>query len=340
RVGWSRLKGSRGMSRDSVSLAVHACKFADWMPSAVHALATEPSGRVVAVGREHGDIELTVPFEGYRVEARIPGQRDRNLRSLVWSNVYEDNREPEQARPSTGARLFGCGMEGAVFEVDLVRLCYKNVRNTHGGAAWNMKAAASLPLLAVGCEDGTVKLFSTSDQGLEYKKSFLTTNSRVLSVTWGTGDEVVFAGCANSLVHCFDASTGQSMFDMRLEGPKHKNTSVWALEALKDGTVISGDSMGRIQIWDQMTGTQLQSLVTHQADVRALCTSGDGSNLFCSGMDGKVVCLDRGADSDGPDPTGTSWDEERGEWSVGTMQRRHTHDVFALALHPGTGGDG
>lgn len=43
-----------------------------------------------------------------------------------------------------------------------------------------------------------------------------------------------------------DGSTGQ--FDMRLESGRKEDVLVWALEALSDGTVVSGDSYGRIQV--------------------------------------------------------------------------------------------
>lgn len=43
-----------------------------------------------------------------------------------------------------------------------------------------------------------------------------------------------------------DGSTGQ--FDMRLESGRKEGVLVWALEALSDGSVVSGDSYGRIQV--------------------------------------------------------------------------------------------
>lgn len=191
-------------------LAVHLVRVKAWMPSAVHALAAHPDGRLLAVGREDGDIELTVPTEGYRVESRIPGRKGKGLRSLAWQKGEEDS-EPEEGLRKQPPRLFGCGLDGTVFEVNLEKLCYKNVRDVFGGAAWCMKAASSSPLLAVGCEDGAVRLFTTEAGGLEYKKSFPSTGSRVLSIAWGAADGVLFAGNANSLIHCFDVVSGQSM---------------------------------------------------------------------------------------------------------------------------------
>ena len=183
-------------------MAVNHSRVQLWMPSAVQALASRPDGKIMAVGREDGDIELTVPGEGYRAEARVPGQKDKGLRSLAWINGSTEAEAP---------RLFGCGLDGTVFEVDLVRLCYKNVRDVYGGSAWTMRSSGALGLLAVGCEDGSVRLFSTEGDGIEYKRSFPPTGSRVLSLAWGPENLVIYAGSADSMIHCLDAKTGQSL---------------------------------------------------------------------------------------------------------------------------------
>jgi len=51
-------------------------------------------------------------------------------------------------------------------------------------------------------------------------------------------------------------------------------------------------TLSRDQVWDGLTGTQLQSLTTHEADVLCLCVAegqGQGqTQLFASGCDGKV----------------------------------------------------
>lgn len=214
------------MEDEGQKVAANVSRIQVWMPQPVHALATRPDNKVVAVGREDGDVELTLPNEGYRVEARIPGQKDKGLRSLVWiggagggSSDSEgegvDNEAAAASEEDDGARLFGCGLDGTVFEVDLLRLCYKNVRDAYGGAAWCMRPAASLSLLAVGCEDGSIRLFSTEGGSLEYKRSFPSTGSRVLCLAWGPANDVIFAGCLDSMIHCLDATTGQTLVSGR-----------------------------------------------------------------------------------------------------------------------------
>lgn len=41
----------------------------------------------------------------------------------------------------------------------------------------------------------------------------------------------------------------------------------------RDGTIVSGDSMGMVKFWDSRTCTQLQSFQGHGADVLCLTIS-------------------------------------------------------------------
>lgn len=229
------------MGDEEFKVAANVSRQQVWMPQPVHALATRPDSKVVAVGREDGDIELAVPTEGYRVEARVPGQKNKGLRSLAWieaageSASAEDEGQHSAVAAEDGARLFGCGLDGTVFEVDLLRLCYKNVRDAYGGAAWCMRPAAALSLLAIGCEDGSVRLFSTENGGVEYKRSFPSTGSRVLCLGWGPANDVIFAGCLDSMIHCFDVTTGQIL----VSGRSRLNVA-WLLCVHSIRLVVSG----------------------------------------------------------------------------------------------------
>jgi hypothetical protein len=37
---------------------VHKCRFSDWKPSVIRSIASDPFSRLVAVGREDGDVEV------------------------------------------------------------------------------------------------------------------------------------------------------------------------------------------------------------------------------------------------------------------------------------------
>jgi U3 small nucleolar RNA-associated protein 4 len=105
-------------------------------------------------------------------------------------------------------------------------------------------------------------------------------------------------------------------------------TRVWALLALSDGTVISGDSLGHVQFWDGSTGTLLQSFDQNdkKADVLALTVTPNECQVFASGIDPRILSMER---SQSP----LSYDSSSSQgWIMTHAQRPHTHDVKALTI--------
>lgn len=47
---------------------------------------------------------------------------------------------------------------------------------------------------------------------------------------------------------------------MRLESGRKEDALVWALEALSDGTVVSGDSYGRVQVSNMSNPDNIRTL--------------------------------------------------------------------------------
>ena len=63
---------------------------------------------------------------------------------------------------------------------------------------------------------------------------------------------------------------------------------IWSVLVLPDGTMVSGDSSGGVQLWDGQHGTRLQAFTQHRADVLAVAASPDGNILFATGIDVQV----------------------------------------------------
>lgn len=57
---------------------------------------------------------------------------------------------------------------------------------------------------------------------------------------------------------------------------------------LPDGTMVSGDSTGTLQLWDGQHGTLLQAFSQHKADILAVAASKDGNIVFATGIDVQV----------------------------------------------------
>ena len=64
---------------------------------------------------------------------------------------------------------------------------------------------------------------------------------------------------------------------------------IWSLLVLCDGTMVSGDSSGTVQLWDSQHGTLLQAFSQHKADVLTLAASTDGNTIFATGIDVQVL---------------------------------------------------
>lgn len=56
------------------------------------------------------------------------------------------------------------------------------------------------------------------------------------------------------------------------------------------GTLVSGDSSGNVQFWDDQFGTLLQSNSYHKGDVNALAAAPSHNRVFSAGSDGQVHC--------------------------------------------------
>ncbi len=243
------------------------------------------------------------------------------------------------------ARLFVGGLDTSLVEVDPRRMAVAHRRDSYGGAVWCLAACPERDVLAVGCEDGGVKLFSTADGGLEFQRALPSVQARLLSLAWQPGAQGLFAGAVDGTIRHLDAATGHSAYRMTLESRNSlRPTMVWCLRVLPDGTLVSGDSLGSVQFWDGATGTLQQSVALHSADVLALEATAQGDTVFSSGVDSKLVCLRRAQAHGGQGGQGGQGAAggSNGKWAVAASNRAHSHDVTALAIvaKPPQGGGG
>ena len=109
---------------------------------------------------------------------------------------------------------------------------------------------------------------------------------------------------------------------------KGLNTYMWSLLVLSDSTVVSGDNRGHVQFWDSENGVLIVKFHQHTSEVLALTVSEDESQVFASGTDNRVTCIQRYVDRSVTHiaaPTDSTW-------TYNSSHRPHTHDVFALAV--------
>lgn len=122
----------------------------------------------------------------------------------------------------------------------------------------------------------------------------------------------------------YSAQNHASVLRMTVESKgRQVATRVWTMQALSDGTLVAGNSLGQVQFWNSCTGTLQQTIFqTNQtADVLTVAVNPSETKVFCSGVDSRVVCIER---------LGTGL--EGTEWKLASVQRPHSHDVKALAI--------
>jgi U3 small nucleolar RNA-associated protein 4 len=97
----------------------------------------------------------------------------------------------------------------------------------------------------------------------------------------------------------------------------------------RDGTIVSGDSLGHVQFWDPEFGTLKESFSSHEADILTMAISKDETTLYVSGVDNKIAQLKEIHDST----------TKKTKWIVIGGRRIHTHDVRSLTISPNSTGD-
>lgn len=130
------------------------------------------------------------------------------------------------------------------------------------------------------------------------------------------------AGGADGIIKKLDVKSGQCVLRITLEEQQSCSTLVWDLRVLSDSTIVSADSLGKVQLWNSSHGTLVQSHHLHTADVLTLAVSEDESKIYSSGIDQKVICLQR-------------VENKRKKWLKSGQIRVHSHDVRAIALSNG-----
>lgn len=222
-------------------------------------------------------------------------------------------------------------------------------------------------LVAAGCQDGSIRIYRVVNDNKAAKLELVSTvpcaSTAILSLAWrrtekgihDMGGTALYAGVADGTIRRLDCVS--ALTNARLTGTsshaistgtvvsnEHQNwkstlrmtvesygrttpTRVWALQALADGTIVSADSLGHVQIWDGNTGTLIQSFDQNdnKADVLALAVSANECRVFASGVDSRVICVERPV-------TVPSSSTSPPKWLMTHAQRPHTHDVKAMAM--------
>ncbi|KAJ3115246.1 U3 small nucleolar RNA-associated protein [Phlyctochytrium bullatum] len=273
-------------------------------------------------------------------------EQDEGADADAEDNTSDPGARSERAGPRTlksrRSRLLSAGTDGFITEWDLVSLRPLNRVESGGGAVWSMAVSPNHTEIALGCEDGTVRVFNVAGPPgtIEYISTFDKQDARILSVAYHPTQPILAAGSTDSCIRTFSTASRRCLSRMTLDTAGHEETMVWTLTYLPDGTLVSGDSMGTVTFWDVGSRTMRRKIRAHAADVLCLAATKAGDAVFSSGIDRKVVQyrqVDAPSGVSSGDPASSTPKPRRGPaaskmWVVSGERRFHSHDVSALAL--------
>jgi U3 small nucleolar RNA-associated protein 4 len=331
---------------------VHRCRFVPYPTSAINTLAFSHSDLSdftnehrynlrLAVGRANGNIEIWNPnnSNNWLQEATFYGGRGRSIEGLEWTKE-PDEPGPDDTVQCGTLRLFSIGYSSSVTEWSLQT--GQPVRHWMGNSSeiWCIAAQPRLKYsdystsdadawhgqdLVVGCADGTLIVLSTANQNITFRK-FLsrpkTRKGRVLCITFH-GRNTVVAGFADGTVRVFDLQKTTLVRTITLGsapagGPR--DILVWAARCLPNGDIVTGDSLGEVRVFDSQHKSQIQRLVSHDADVLDIAVNKTGTMITSAGMDRKTA----------------HYHKVKGKGFVKLFHKTyHEHDVKSMATFEG-----
>lgn len=332
---------------------IHRCRFVPYQPQAINALAFShssnpkqptPADLKLAVGRENGDIEIWNPLSGNWTQERIfRSGVGRTAEQVHWTQdlLLADEDEEVQRVERGNLRLFSSGGSRSITEWDVEKGVVK--RDVEGNSAdiwcfapqpqWTTANARQRPadvraapsqLIAAGCADGSIILFSTADDELRFDRILtqrITKKSRCITLTWRDRNTLV-AGFEESVIRVFDVRNRSVIRQMTLGKSKEgSQVIVWSVRCLPNGTILSGDSSGELKIWDSENFSLVQRLKTHNADVLDITTNHAGTMILTCGVDRRTVAYA---------PIANQPSQKTQRWHETRHRRFHEHDVKAI----------
>lgn len=164
--------------------------------------------------------------------------------------------------------------------------------------------------------------------------------ARVLSVGWQRGGRLLASGSADGTVQLLQLATLSVVQTMVTQPAPSRGALVWAVCVLADGrSLVTGDSAGRVTVWDAKHGTALTTFSEHDADVSCLAVDEAEGVIYAGGLDGKLIQLQvqqRGAagraGAAARGASATAGPSSHWRWVYSASRRVHTHDLKCLAL--------
>lgn len=129
--------------------------------------------------------------------------------------------------------------------------------DSDAGAIWSIAVNPTFTVLALGCDDGSVRLLSLADGDVTPLRRLDRVKTRILSLSWGPPrfiarppresdtsdsddddeesrwkDTYLVAGCADSSIRKWDLASGRVLERLTTDQVRGEKTLVWSVQLL------------------------------------------------------------------------------------------------------------
>ena len=173
-----------------------------------------------------------------------------------------------------------------------------------------------------------VRLFDFTSSGFTFTRALHRQESRVLCLAWHKSAEYIVMGGMDSSLRILHVSSATCTKRITLDDYKEKTTILWDVKFLGDSFIVTGSSLGKIQVWDFKHGTLCTTFAQHSADVLSLAAWEHNGNsmFFGSGVDSVIVKVSNLV-SEGSEDLNK-------KLILSGKIRAHQHDVFSMHMSP------
>uniref|UniRef100_A0A182MHI9 Anaphase-promoting complex subunit 4-like WD40 domain-containing protein n=1 Tax=Anopheles culicifacies TaxID=139723 RepID=A0A182MHI9_9DIPT len=249
---------------------LHSVQFYNLLPRAIVCSSFGQSHKKLALARDDGTIEIWNMTCAPLLEKTIPGGEGISIEGLAWA----------------GKRLFSVSLAGTLIEWDLGKIPQiKQSILVTGNAAWCIDVSKDERLLAVGTEGGYINVYRLDNDEITYERILDKQEGRIVCCNFDWTGDFLVTGSADA-VRVWDVRNGHAVHKMTTGRASNKReTIVWAVLVLKDFTIVSADSRGKLVMYDGQLGTVIEQHLVSTGDLLCLAKYDESDTIFVAGVE-------------------------------------------------------
>jgi len=289
-----------------------SCPFVNYKPADIEDFAFGDG--LLAVARNNSTIDI-YSYPSWAQIHTVRFDKETPVRRIAW---IKNDKEPVLLVAFLNSML-------SVYSLKNIKPLVTKI--VTGNAIWDLTISTQRDEIAVACDDGSTSIYKyEGEDDLYLHRTLRSFQEKALSVAYDANPQnknVLYVGYENGTIRKFDLASGNVVLTMNLS-PKEL---IWKVLSIRnEDCIVVGSSKGTISFFETKFGTLRSELKTHEADVLCLEINANHSIIYATGLDSKIVTLEK---ITGTSETGRSGTDS---WIVSSADRGQSHDVKALKL--------